>query len=236
MYPWRLIAMLEQADISFQDLFYPQRLRCPLEKRIVRAIEENWPAYFPTRKECRGSNWSLTIPEDEPLYQPHPKSRQKLAQWKKDIKGTIVEIRAYRADISWRRFWVICRKIPGLRPFLKNFKPLADFLILEESMWLRHGGALVGQEEFFQRQMRVMFAPGSPYHHADPNRVRFLSSNKPTMEKIRMAGLMCQLLDRPLMILAVLQTCAKESPHSKFWLPILSFVLLFASGFFRTGC
>jgi hypothetical protein len=111
---------------------------------------------------------------------------------------------------------VICRKIPGLRPFLKNFKPLADFLILEESMWLRHGGALVGQEEFFQRQMRVMFAPGSPYHHADPNRVRFLSSNKPTMEKIRMAGLMCQLLDRPLMILAVLQTCAKESPHSKF--------------------
>jgi hypothetical protein len=84
--------------------------------------------------------------------------------------------------------------------------------------------------------MRVMFAPGSPYHHADPNRVRFLSSNKPTMEKIRMAGLMCQLLDRPLMILAVLQTCAKESPHSKFWLPILSFVLLFASGFFRTGC
>jgi len=220
MYPWRLIAMLEQADISFQDLFYPQRLRCPLEKRIVRAIEENWPAYFPTRKECRGSNWSLTIPEDEPLYQPHPKSRQKLAQWKKEIKGTIVEIRAYRADISWRRFWVICRKIPELRPFLKNFKPLADFLIFEESMWLRHGDALVRQEEFFQRQMRVMFATGSPYHHADPNRVRFLNSNRPTMEKIRMADLMCQLFDRPLMILAVLQTCASESPHSKFWLPI----------------
>jgi len=47
---------LEQADISFQDLFYPQRLRCPLEKRIAKAIEENWPACFPARKECRGSN------------------------------------------------------------------------------------------------------------------------------------------------------------------------------------
>jgi hypothetical protein len=57
MHPRRLIAMLEQADNSFQDLFYPQRLRCPLEKRIVRDIEENWPAYFPTRKECRGSSW-----------------------------------------------------------------------------------------------------------------------------------------------------------------------------------
>lgn len=212
--------MLEQTDISFQDLFYPRRLRCPLEKRVVRAIEENWPVYFPTRKECRGSSWSLTIPEDKPLYQPHPKSRQKLEQWKMEIKGTAVEIRAYRADLSWRRFGVVCQKIPRLRPFLNSFKPLADFLILEESMWLRYDGALVGPEEFFQRQMRVMFALGSPYHHADPNRVRFLSSSKPTMEKIRMADLMCQLFDRPLMILAVLQTSASKLPCSKFWLPV----------------
>ena len=140
MYPWRLIAILEQADIPFQGLFYPERLRCPLEKRIVRAIED-WPADFPTRKECRSSSWSLTIPEGKPLYQPHPKSRQKQEQWKKDIKGTIVEFRAYRADISWSRFWVVCRKISRLRLFLRNFKPLADFLILEESMWPRHGNA-----------------------------------------------------------------------------------------------
>lgn len=112
MYPWRLIAILEEADPSFQELFYPKALRCPLEKRIVRAIEEHWPVYFPTRKECRGSRWSLTIPENEPLYKPHTKSGQKLDQWKREIRGTIVEIRACGADISWRRFTTICEEFP----------------------------------------------------------------------------------------------------------------------------
>lgn len=135
MYPLRLIAILEQSDPSFQDLFYPGRFRYLLDKRIVRAIDEHWPAYFPTRKECRGASWSLTIPENEPLYEPNPKSRQKLADWKKSIKGTIAEIRAYQADISWKRFLEICQGVPRLRPLLDDFKPLSDFLIYEESLW-----------------------------------------------------------------------------------------------------
>lgn len=220
MYPLRLMAMLEKADPSFQDLFYPKALRCPLEKRVVRAIEENWPAYFPTRKECRGSSWSLTIPENEPLYKPHPKSQQKLAQWKREITGTIAEVRAYGADNSWRRFAVICRKIPGLRPLLRDFKPLADFLIGEESLWPNRSGVAVGLEDFFQRQMQALLAPASPYHHSDPQRLRFLRSRNPTIAKIQMIDQMRQLFDRPLMTLAVLQQCASKSERSLFWLPI----------------
>ena len=220
MYPLRLMAMLEKADPSFQDVFYPKALRCPLEKRVVRAIEEHWPAYFPTRKECRGSSWSLSIPENEPLYKPHPKSQQKLAQWKRDITGTIAEIRAHGADNSWGRFVVICRKIPGLRPLLRDLKPLEDFLIVEESLWPRYGGVTVGPEEFLQGQMQALLAPGSPYHHSDPQRLQFLRCSKSVIETIRAIDLMRQLFDRPLMTLAVLQRCARESGHWLFWLPI----------------
>jgi len=224
MNPWRLIAILEDSDPSFQDLFYPGKLRCSLDNRIVRAIEEHWPAYFPTRKECRGANWSLTIPEDEPLFQPRPQSRQKLADWKKSIKDTIAEIRAYQADISWKRFVETCQKIPRLRPLLSDFTPLSDFLIYEESLWPRYGGVAVGQEEYLHGQLHALLAPGSPYHQADPHRLKFLDSQKPTMEKIHMIGLMRQLFDRPLMVLAVLQQCASESEHSQFWLPIQSHI------------
>jgi hypothetical protein len=224
MYPWRLIAILEDADPSFQDVFYPKSLRCRLDKRIVRAMEEHWPAYFPTRKECRGPSWSLAIHENEPLYKPQPKSRLELEQWKKDIKGTIAEIRAYGADISWNRFAAICRKIPGLRPLLMDFKPLADWLTREESMWPRHHGVMVGQEDYLQGQMQALLAPDSPYRHSDPIRLQFLDSNKPTSEKLRVVQLMRSLFDRPLMILAVLQTCASESQHSQFWLPIQNHV------------
>lgn len=195
MYPLRLMAMLEKADPSFQDLFYPKALRCPLEKRIVRAIEENWPVYFPTRKECRGSNWSLTIPANKPLYKPHPKSKQILAQWKRDITGTIAETSAYQADISWKRFVVICRKIPRLQPLVRFFKPLADFLINEESLWPGYGSVAVGQEDFFQKQMQAMLVPGSPYHYSDPQRLKFLHCSKPANEKIRAIDLMRQLFD-----------------------------------------
>lgn len=220
MYPWRLIAILEQSDPSFQDLFYPGKLRCSLDKRIVRAIEEHWPVYFPTRKECRGASWSLTIPENKPLYEPKPKSRQKLADWKKSIKGTLAEIRAYQAGISWKRFLEICQNIQGLHSLLEDFKPLSDFLIYEESLWPKYHGAPVGQEDYYQGQLRVMFSRCSPYRHADPIRLRLLKSKKPTMDKIRTIGLMQQLFDRPLMVLAVLQSCANKSPHSQFWLPI----------------
>ena len=224
MNPWRLIAILEDSDPTFQDLFYPGKFRCSLDKRIVRAIEEHWPAYFPTRKECRGASWSLTIPENEHLYQPNPKSRQKLADWKKSIKGTIAEIRAYQADISWKRFLEICRSVPRLHPLVDDFKPLSDFLIYEESLWPKYGGAPVGQEDYFRGQMRALLGPGSPYHQADPDRLKFLDSQNPVMEKIRMIGLMHQLFDRPLMVLAVLQKCANQSPHSQFWLPIQNHV------------
>ena len=224
MYPWPLIAMLEQADPSFQDLFYPGKLRCSLDRRIVRAIEEQWPAYFPTRKECRGASWSLTIPENEPLYQPNPKSRQKLADWKRSIKGTIAEFRDNQADISWKRFLEICQDVPSLHPFLDNFKPLSNFLIHEESLWPKYGGAAVGQEEYFRGKMRALLDPHSPYHQADTDRLKFLDSKNPVMEKIQMIGLMHQLFDRPLMVLAVLQKCASESPHSQFWLPIQNHV------------
>lgn len=220
MYPQRLIAILEAADPSFRDLFYPKALRCPLGKRIVRAIEERWPVYFPTRKECRGSSWSLTIPEGEPLYKPYTKSGQKLAQWKKDVKGTIVEIRIHGADISWRRFVVSCRKIPKLKPLLRDFKPLADFLINEESIWPNHGNAPIGAAELFKAQMRALFSAGSPYRHADPKRLGFLHSKQPLIEKIRMIDAIHQLFDRPLIALAVLQQCASRSKHSQFWLPI----------------
>src|SRR5438045_3564821 len=59
MKAWYFIAVLEKCDPSFQDLFYPRELRCQMDKRIIRAIEEQWPVYFPTRKECRGKNWSI---------------------------------------------------------------------------------------------------------------------------------------------------------------------------------
>jgi hypothetical protein len=224
MYPWRLIAMLEQADPSFQDLFYPGKFRCSLDNRIVRAIEERWSVYFPTRKECRGASWSLTIPENEPLYQPHPKSLQKLADWKKSIKGTIAEIRAHKADISWKRFAEICQNIPRLRLLLKDFKPLSDFLIFEESLWPSYDGIPVSEADYFRDQMRALLAPGSPYHHADPRRLKFLNSQKSMIERIRMIGLMRQLYDRPLMVLAVLQICADASEHPHFWLPIQNYI------------
>ena len=178
MYPWRLIAILEKSDPSFRDLLYPKALRCRLEKRIVRAIEEHWPVYFPTRKTCRGSNWSLSIPEGEALYKPRPDSLQELERWKKSIAGTIVEMRAHGADISWKRFVVICQNTPGLRPFLSDFKPLANFLIYEESLWPRSGGVAVGMDEFFQGRIQALQAPGSPYPFSDPQRLRFLQLKK----------------------------------------------------------
>jgi hypothetical protein len=220
MYPWRLIAILEKSDPSFRDLFYPKALRCQLEKRVVRAIEEQWPVYFPTRKECRGSNWSLSVPESEALYKPRPDSLGELERWKKNIAGTIVEMRAHGADISWKRFFVICQNTPGLRPFLSDFKPLANFLIYEESMWPRSGGVAVGMEVFFQGRIQALQAPGSPYPFSDPQRLSFLQLKKPTIEKIQMIDLMRQLLDRPLMILAILQKCASESKNSLFWLDL----------------
>src|SRR6266853_967385 len=180
MNPWRLIAMLEASDPSFQDLFYPGKYRCSLDNRVVRAIEESWPAYFPTRKECRGSSWSLTIPENEPLYQPRPKSRERLADWKASIEDTIAEIRAYHADISWNRFAEICQKLARLHPLLNDFRRLSDFLIYEESLWPKYGGAAVGQEQYLHGQLRALLAPGSPYHQADPHRLKFLDSQKPT--------------------------------------------------------
>ena len=218
MNPWRLMAMLEKCDPTFQELFYPIAVRCPLEKRIVRAIEEHWPAYFPTRKECRGSNWSLTIPETEPLYRPRSSSLRELNAWKEKIRGTIAEGRAYGADISWKRFFEICQKSPRLRPFLKDFKPLVNFLIGEESMWPRSGGVAVGMEQYFKGQIKVLFAQGSPYHFSEPQRLRFLQSKKPTMERIQMINLMRSLLDRPLMLLAVVQQCASGSKTWLFWL------------------
>ena len=219
MYPLRLMIILEQVDPTFRDLFYPRQMRCQLERRIIQAIDEHWPAYFPTRKECRGVSWSLTIPEDKPLYQPNPKSLKKLADWKQSVKGTIAETRAYHADNTWKRFSEICQNSPRLRIWLNDFKQLADFLIFEESLWPEYG-VPVEQSEFFHGEMRMMLAPGSPYHHADPKRLRLLKSSKPTLEKLRLIRLMQTLFDRPLMILAVLQKCAGESGHSQFWLPI----------------
>lgn len=220
MNPWLLIAMLERSDPSFKDLFYPGRFRCSLEDRVVRAIEEHWPAYFPTRKECRGTNWSLTISKNEPLYQPRAESRKKLADWKESIRGTIAEIRAYQADISWKRFLEICHQAPRIVRLLGDFKKLADFLIHEESLWPQYGGVAVGQDEYLRGQMQALFAPGSPYHHADPARLKFLDSQKKPMDKIRTIGLMRELFDRPLMVLAVLQQCVSESEHARCWLPI----------------
>jgi hypothetical protein len=218
MNAWRLIAILEDSDPSFQELLYPIRLRCPLERRIVRAIEEHWPVYFPTRKECRGANWTLNIPETEPLYKPRSSSLRELNTWKEKIRGTIAEGRAYRSDISWKRFFEICHKSPRPRPFLKDFKPLADFLIREESMWPRSSGVALGMEDYFQGQIQALFAPGSPYKFSDPKRLRFLHSKKPTIDRIQMINLMRSLLDRPLMILAVLQQCASGAKNSLFWL------------------
>jgi hypothetical protein len=143
-----------------------------------------------------------------------------LNAWKEKIRDTIVEGRAYRADVSWKRFFEICHKSPRLRRILMDYKPLADFLIREESMWLRSGGVAVGMEDFFQRQVKALLAPGSPYLFSDPRRLLFLQSKKPTIEKIWMIGLMRQLFDRPLMVLAILQQCASESKHSLFWLDL----------------
>src|SRR6266478_7529742 len=122
MNPWRLIAMLEASDSSFQDLFYPGKLRCSLDERIIRAIEEHWPAYFPTRKECRGPEWSLIIRENKPLYKPGSKTSMKLQEWKKSVKGTIAEGRATGSDTSWKRFLFICKRTPRIRPYLSDFR------------------------------------------------------------------------------------------------------------------
>jgi hypothetical protein len=145
---------------------------------------------------------------------------QELERWKKSIAGTIVEMRAYRADISWKRFIAICRNTPRLQSILSDFRPLAEFLIFEESMWPNNYGKAVGMDEFYQGQIKALRASGSPYLFSDPQRLRFLQLRKPTIEKIRMIDLMRQLLDRPLMILAVLQKCASESANSLFWLDL----------------
>jgi len=220
MSPWRLIAILEKCDPSFQELFYPAGLRCPLEKRIVRAIEEDWPVYFPTRKECRGGSWSLSIPESEPLYKPHPKTVEKLKQWKKGIEGTIAEGRAYGADISWSRFLLICRRSHTVRVYLRDLQPFADFLIREESMWPRYGGMAVDMDNYLKDQMAAMFASKSPYLHSDPHRLRSLKSQNHSVAMIQLAGQMRQLFDYPLMALAVLQRCAGESKKLEFWLDL----------------
>jgi hypothetical protein len=220
MNPWRLIGILENSDPSFQEIFYPTWLRCPLERRIVRAIEEHWPVYFPTRKECRGSSWSLSLPETEPPYKPRSGSLQELNAWKERISGTLAEGRAYRADVSWKRFYEICYKSPRLRPLLRDFKPVANFLMGEESMWPRPSGVAIGMEVYFQRQVQALLAPGSPYLLSDPERLLFLQSNRPTVEKIHMIDLMRRTFDRPLMVLAILQLCARESKNSLFWLDL----------------
>jgi hypothetical protein len=218
MSPWQLIFVLEKSSPSFKEMLYPRQLRCPLEGRVVQAIEEHWPAYFPTRKECRGSNWTLGIPENEPLYKPRVGSIQALDAWKKKIKGTIAVGRAYRADTSWKRFVEISKNSSRLRPFLEDFEPLADFLIWEESMWPRHGGSLVSMEDSLRGGMEAILTPNSVYHFAAPQRLRFIRSKRPLIEKLQMIGLMRQLYDRPLMVLAILQDCANRSDHSSFWL------------------
>ena len=75
-------------------------------------------------------------------------------------------------------------------------------------------------EDLFPLQMKALLAPGSPYFFSEPRRLRFLQSKKPTIERIRMIGLMRQLFDRPLMALAVLQRCAGGSKNSTFWLDL----------------
>ncbi len=87
-------------------------------------------------------------------------------------------------------------------------------------MWPRHGGVLVGQEELLSAWMNALLAPGSPYRFAEPQRLRFLQSKRPTMDKIQMVHLMRQLFDRPLMTLAILEECAASSHHAVFWLTI----------------
>ena len=187
MYPLLLMQMLERVDPTFQDLFYPKRFRCRLEKRVVSAIEEHSPAYFPTRKACRGNNWSFTIPESEPLYQPHNSSREILADWKKSVKGTIAENRAYDADHSWKRFVSICRKSPRLKPFLKVFTPLAQYLVLEESLWLKTDRDVVGLDVYFQSQLRALLAPSSPYRDADSKRLKFLEEKYIDIKKMNVS-------------------------------------------------
>ncbi len=220
MHPLGLLLALEQSDPSFRDLFYPKALRCPLDDRIVAAIEQHWPAYFPTRKECRGSSWTLTIPEDEPLYQPQPKSKQKLEQWKKRIAGTIAEIRAYNADISWKRFIALCRSIRRLWPLLKEFEPLTNFLIREESMWPTYGGVPVGEKQYFNDTIEAVFNPKTPYRLSESDRSRLLKPKSPMIEKVRSIRLRCELFEWPLLTLAILQRCASKSRYSRFWLPI----------------
>jgi hypothetical protein len=220
MNPWRLIAILEDSDHSFRELFYAIHLRCPLEKRVVRAIEEHWPVYFPTRKDCRGPNWSVSLPPTAPLYKPRASSVQELSAWKKRIRGTIAEGRAYRANVSWKRFLEICRKSSRLSLLLKDFKPLTNFLVREEAMWPTSGRAAVGMEEYFQGQIQALLAPESPYLISEPQRLRFLRSKRPTTEKLQMINLMRSLLDCPLMILAVAQQCASRSKTLPFWLDI----------------
>jgi hypothetical protein len=220
MNPWQLITILEADDPTFKNLTYPTCLRCPLGDRVARAIEEHWPAYFPARKECRGQNWCLSLPADQPLYKPREGSKEEMKRWKSKIKGTIAEGRAYLTDRSWKRFFEICHNYTALRPFLNDFKALVDFLTQEESMWPRYGGVAVGLEDSFREYMRALLAPTSPYRFADPQRLRFVQSKKTTIEKRQMIHKMRMFLDRPLMILAILQKCASETAHSHFWLNI----------------
>jgi hypothetical protein len=217
--PWRLMCILEERSPSFQKLFYPEHLHYQGDWRTVRAIEENWPAYFPTRKECRGPEWSLVIGEDKPLYKPSQKAQRKLAQWKTAIYGTIAEGRAYRSDMSWKRFFQICRQSPRLRPHVQELTALADFLVHEESMWPPPGPA-DHPEPLLRKKLAILLSANSPYLHADPQRLRFLKSGAPALRKIQMIYAMRSLLDGPLMTLAVLQKCADKSSAWYGWLDL----------------
>jgi hypothetical protein len=216
---WRFICILEERDPSFHRLFYPEHLRYPADWRTVQAIEENWPAYFPTRKECRGPTWSFGIGKDEPLYKPSQRAQRKLARWKATIRGTIPEGRAYGSDKSWKRFFQICRRCPRLLPHLQELKALAEFLVREESMWPR-AGPVDHAEPLLRKKLEILLSANSPYIHSDPQRLRFLKSPGPALERIQMIYAMRSLLDGPLMTLAVLQKCADMSSTWFGWLDL----------------
>ncbi len=213
------VSILEKQDPSFGQLFYPKHLHYPGDWRTVQAIEVHWPAYFPTRKECRGKNWSLTIAADKPLYKPSQKAQQKLAQWKATIHGTIAELRAYRSDKSWKRFLEICQQNSRIRPHLGELKLLAEFLAREESMRPPPGPADYA-ESVLQKRLAILLSVNSPYLQSDPARLRFLKSQATAEEKLQMINAMQSLLDRPLMTLAVLQLCADKSSVWFGWLDL----------------
>lgn len=229
MSPLLLMRMLEGADPAFKNWFYPRELRCPIDSRVVYAIENHQPVYLPTRTEYRDwkkrrkrnngryARMTIIIKGEEPLYQPDPETLKKLNAWKLKVRGTLAELRVHKSDTTWKRFFEILENDQGIKALLTILDPLRKWLIHEEAMWPKARPANHA-EVFFKEDYNILLSQGSPYRFTASQRQEALRSEKPDIDKLVLINLIRDILDGPLMALAMLDGCMVGSPFAHSWI------------------